>query len=348
MVLNIIKRLLTSTVQKLRFFVFPKIKRWFKCAGIAAKKVIRWYVPEKLEGFPKIWQWKKLPETLNKKEKTYFCCLYLIFLISIGIIIQDWWFKNSAVVPKIGGKYAEALIGQPRFINPVLAPFNDVDRDVSQLIFSGLMTYDNDGKIIPDIAEGYEIKDDGKTYEVSLKRGIKWHDGKDFSAEDVIFTIKIIQDQEYMSPLRTNWQGVKIEKIDDFKIRFILTNPYSSFLENLTLGILPKHVWENIHPKNFTLADFNIKSPVGTGPYKFKNFKKNELGFIKSYSLERNPGFYRSGPYIKEITFLFFFDQEEAISAFNKKLVQGFGSLSFLDEKEFNGIPRFNLISLPR
>lgn len=343
------KKLYSLAVQKLKLFIFPEIKGLFEKIWTLIKGGVSWHIPEKKpEGWPKLWQWKNFPETFGKKEKIYFCCLYFILLFSLGLIIQDWWIKNTKIVPRVGGEYSEAIIGQPRFINPLLAPFNDVDRDISQLIFSGLMTYDDNGKIIPDLAESYEIKDNGKTYEILLKKDVKWHDGKNFNADDVLFTIKILQDPEYMSPLRVNWQGIEIEKIDDFKVRFTLANPYSSFTESLTLGILPKHLWEGIHPKNFSLADFNIKGPIGTGPYKFKSFKKNELGLIKSYTLERNPKFYRSGPYITEIKFLFFFDPEEAISAFNKKLVHGFGSLSFVDSKEFSGKPKQYSIALPR
>lgn len=343
------KRLCDLTVQKLKFFIFTKTPNFFKKYLVLIKNIVLWHIPEKKpESWPKLWQWTNFPKTFGKKERVYFCFLYFVFLFSLGLIIQDWWIKNTKIVPKIGGKYSEAIIGQPRYINPLLAPFNDVDRDLSQLVFSGLMTYDNNGKIIPDLAENYEIKDDGKTYEISLKKNVKWHDGESFNADDVVFTIKILQDPEYMSPLRVNWQGIKIEKIDDFKVRFTLSNPYSSFAESLTLGILPKHLWEGIHPKNFSLADFNIKGPIGTGPYKFKNFKKNELGFIKSYTLERNQKFYQRGPYITEIKFLFFFDPEEAISAFNKKMVRGFGSLSFVDQKEFSGKPKQYSIALPR
>lgn len=333
------KKLLRA-IERLAFFIFPKIKNILEKVKIELKNLIpkRW---------PKLWQWGKFPEVLNLKEKIYFCIFYILFFISLGIIIQDHWMKNSEIVPKGGGKYSEALIGQPRFINPLLAPFNDVDRDISQLIFSGLMKYNN-GKIIPDLAENYEVKENGRIYEISLKRGVRWHDGIELNADDVIFTIKILQDPEYTSPLRINWQGVKVEKIDDFKIRFELKNSYAPFLENLTLGIIPKHLWEGIHPKNFSLADFNIKGPIGTGPYKFKSFKKNELGFIKSYTLESNPDFYNGGPYIKEITFLFFFDTEEAILAFNKNLVDGLSFLSPITLEKFEKKPNSYPFLLPR
>ncbi|PIQ92781.1 MAG: hypothetical protein COV69_01405 [Parcubacteria group bacterium CG11_big_fil_rev_8_21_14_0_20_39_14] len=339
-----LKRFLSLFVEKLGLFVFLKINRAFKKLKIITKDSF----PERWEAWPKFWQWKRFPEVLNLKEKVYFCSLFTLFFISLGLILQGYWIEHSKVVPQEGGEYCEALIGQPRFVNPLLAPFNDVDRDISQLIFSGLMKYNEKGKIVPDLAENYEIKEDGKIYEFSLKRGVRWHDGAELRAEDVIFTIKILQDPEYTSPLRINWQGVKVEKIDAFKVRFILENSYAPFLENLTLGILPKHLWENIHPKNFPLADLNIKGSVGTGPYKFKSFKKNELGFINLYTLEANPYFYNEKPYIKEIKFFFFFDAEEAILTFNKNLVRGLSSLSPITLEKFEKKPNSYLFLLPR
>lgn len=346
--LSNLKRFLNFTTKRLRFFIFPAIKIGFKSSKERLRTILKYYFPEKITGWPKFWQWKRLPEVLSSREKIHLSVLFILFFISLGIIIQDYWAKNSIIVPEEGGKYIETIIGQPRFINPLLAPYNDVDRDISQLVFSGLMKYDKNGKIIPDLAENYEIKEDGKVYEIALKQGIKWHDGTEFNAEDVVFTIKILQDQEYTSPLRINWLGVKIEKIDAFRIRFMLENSYAPFLENLTLGILPKHIWENIHPKNFPLADLNIKAPIGTGPYKFKNFKKNELGLIKSYALEANADFYNGGPYIQEIKFLFSFDGEEAISNFNKNLVSGFGSLSSVSFEKIERKSNTYLFSMPR
>ncbi len=343
-----LKRFLNFTTERLRFFIFPKTKKGIKLGGERIKAILKYYFPEKITGWPKFWQWKRLPEVLSFREKIYLSALFVLFFISSGVIIQDCWEKNSIIVPEEGGKYIETIIGQPRFINPLLAPYNDVDRDISQLVFSGLMKYGGDGKIIPDLAENYEIKEDGKIYEIALRQEIKWHDGIEFNADDVVFTVKILQDQEYTSPLRINWLGVKVEKIDDFRVRFILENSYAPFLENLTLGILPKHIWENIHPKNFPLADLNIKAPIGTGPYKFKNFKKNELGLIKSYALEANANFYNGEPYIQEIKFLFSFDVEEAISNFNKNLVSGFGSISSISSEKIERKSDTYLFSMPR
>ena len=84
-------------------------------------------------------------------------------------------------------------VGQPSFINPIYSGISDIDQDLVELIFSGLLKYDENAKIVPDLAESYEIKDNGKIYEVYLKKNLFWSDGKPLTADDVIFTIKTIQ-----------------------------------------------------------------------------------------------------------------------------------------------------------
>jgi len=177
------------------------------------------------------------------------------------------------------------------------------------------MKYTKDGKLVQDLAESYIIEGD-TLYTFKLKNNILWHDGELVTADDVVFTIRLIQDPKYASPIRLNWQGVEIEKIDDLTVSFKLTNPYSPFLENTTVGILPKHIWENVPPKSFPLAEANLQ-PIGSGPYKFEKFQKDSAGNIKSYSLKINDKYYPA-PHIERIVFKFFDSEEEALEAFKK------------------------------
>ena len=115
--------------------------------------------------------------------------LMVVILLVISILALKTYDLFTLTVPAYGGTYSEGLIGSPRFINPILAQTNDVDTDLSKLIFSGLMKYDKDKQLIPDLAESYQISDDKLTYTFQLKKNIKWHDGEPFKADDVIFTI---------------------------------------------------------------------------------------------------------------------------------------------------------------
>lgn len=236
-------------------------------------------------------------------------------------------------MPDEGGSLTVAMIGSPRFLNPVLSQLNNSDRDLMPLFFSGLMKYDNAGNLIPDLAENYAIGDDGKIYDVTLRKNIKWQDGKPLTIDDVIFTLQTIQNSEYKSPLRTLWQGAEFEKIDDETIRFKLKNPYAPFLHTLTFGILPKHLWENISPSQFPLNELNLK-PIGSGPYQFSKFTKDSDGKIKRLETTSFRQFFGGRPYISKIVFQFYDSEETALSAYKKGEVDTLNFISPKTKKE--------------
>jgi peptide/nickel transport system substrate-binding protein len=201
-----------------------------------------------------------------------------------------------------------------------------VDADLSEIIYNGLLKYDKNGLLTPDLAESYEISEDKTTYIFHLKKNITWHDGTPFSARDVIFTFNLITDPAYKSPLRSNWQGVTASLIDDETITFI-TNPYAGFLNNATFGILPQHIWDSVKPDNFSLAQLNLE-PIGTGPYKYTSFLKDSKGNILSYKLVANPNYFEGKPYLSKITFNFYTDDTSALDAYNRKEIMGMSSIS--------------------
>ncbi|MFA6096121.1 MAG: peptide ABC transporter substrate-binding protein [Candidatus Paceibacterota bacterium] len=249
--------------------------------------------------------------------------MLILIIASSNYLAITYYLNNTKEAPDYGGEYVEGMVGQPRFINPVLAQTNDIDSDLSTLIYSGLMKIDEKGNLVNDIAERYEISEDKLVYTFYLKKGVKWHDGKDLTADDVIFTLQTIQNKDFNSPLRTNWKGIRAEKIDDHAIKFTLKNAYSPFLNNLTFGILPKHLWEFIGSGNFPLAEYNLTKPVGSGPYKFKQFSKDKSGRINSIELASNENYYFKEPYIKKVIIKFFQNEDEIISAFNRREIKG-------------------------
>ena len=269
-------------------------------------------------------QWRQFFKILNKKEKVIFFSLLFLFFSSFLILAINFYFKNTEIKPAEGGIYIEGVVGFPRWINPLYAPSNDVDRDLTELIFSGLLKYDLNGKIVLDLARDYKILENGKIYEFYLKENLFWSDGKPLTADDVIFTIKSIQDPNAKSPLRGSWVGVTVEKISDLEIRFELKNESSVFLENCTLKIIPKHIWENISPQNFPLALYNNLKPVGSGLYQLKNLFQDKEGKINSLTLVRNPYYFGKSPYLNEISFRFFEKEEELIKNYRQGEIKGF------------------------
>lgn len=273
-------------------------------------------------------RWRALPSILNKRERLILPILTAIFIAGSVWLALNYYYQNSAIVPAYGGQYKEALIGSPQYINPILAEANEVDRDLSILIFSGLMKYDNAGVLKPDIAESYEIADGGKSYIFRIRKDVFWHDGPQLATDDVIFTINTLQNPEYKSPLAANWRGVKAEKIDDFTVKFSLGNAFSPFLENLTIGILPKHIWENIAANGFQISDYNLK-PIGSGPYKFSKIEKNSLkNTINFIELKTDEKYYSGRPFIKTLVFKFYNSESESIEALTSGEVDGISYLS--------------------
>lgn len=236
------------------------------------------------------------------------------------------YIEQTDVVPEQGGIYSEALIGEPQFINPILLGINDADRDIAALVYSGLMKYDEQGNVVPDLAERYEVSEGGMEYTFFLRNDAEWHSGENVTADDVLFTFSAILNPDYGSPQRASLQGVKAEKIDDKAIKLILPRPYSQFLERTTIGIIPKHVWENINPKNINLAEANVM-PIGSGPYRFSKFTKDKYGSIVSLSLAAHSRFYGGAPFISAVDFLFYRTTDEALKAYQRKDVMGIGGM---------------------
>ena len=180
-----------------------------------------------------------------------------------------------------------------------------------------------------------------------LRSGIKWHDGEELTADDILYTIQVIQAPSYKSPLRANWLSVDVAAADRYTVTFALKKTYFGFLENLTLGILPKHIWENIAPENFLLADYNL-APIGSGPYSFFDSEKDSSGNMLSYELHAWKDYFDGTPYISKIIFHFYPDEVALIDAYKRKEILGISSvmpenLSRLEEYKSTRVYEINI-----
>jgi ABC-type transport system substrate-binding protein len=299
---------------------------------------------------PKIWpekkQWKHLFKVLSGKEKILFSLLFAIAIASLVFICLSLYYRGTESTAADGGTIVEGSINQPRFINPIYTN-SDIDRDLSELIFSGLMKYDKDMAIVPDLALKYpEIEDEGRIYKFYLKDNLLWQDGTPLTADDVVFTIKTIQNPELKSPYLANWVGVKVEKISDTGIRFTLQKPYSAFIENCTTKIIPKHIWEKVSAESFPFQSYNLENAIGSGLYRIKEVKRDSAKQQVEYiMLEKNRTYFGAKPYISNIKFTFFASQEELVKAAKKGKLTGMdASLGELDLKKWGK----NTVSLPR
>lgn len=290
-----------------------------------------------------------IPKALSRKERYVVAVLALVIMGSIIAIPITTYFHFTKEAPDYGDRFTEGMVSEPRHINPLLSQANDTDRDMVSLIYSGLLKYNSEGKITPDLAQSYEISSDGLNYTVYLKENAYWQDGNKVTADDVIFTVQTAQNSDYGSQQRLNWTGVQIERVNDFAVMFKLQNQYAQFLNNLTVRILPKHIWQDIKPINFALSEFNLK-PVGSGPYKFDRLKRDKDGRILSYQLSANKEFYGGRPFINEIELKFYSSEDKMIDAYNKNEIEGLSFVSPNNLKKVKFKQRLNLreLRLPR
>ena len=278
--------------------------------------------------FPTWQQLQYVPLYLSKKEKIIIRMLLGLVGVSLIFLLVGFYQRHIVYLPKSGGSYSEGLVGQPTLINPILSQ-SDVDRDLTRLIYSGLFKYNEQLELVPDLAEGYAISEDKLTYTITLKKDVNWHNGNSFLADDVLFTYEAITDPEYNSTLYGSFRGIIISRVDDFTITFVLPEPFAPFLSNLTTGILPGHIWSDIAPGNFPLAEYNTK-PIGTGPFIFKELSKDRTGTIKTYTLVKNEFYHDQPAYLDKIIFKFYGDFESAITALSSGSVDG---ISYIPKK---------------
>jgi peptide/nickel transport system substrate-binding protein len=254
---------------------------------------------------------------------------YFLLTVFAGSTLSLLWQVNTYFmvdVPQRGGILHEGVIGLPRYVNPVLA-VTDADKDISHLVYAGLLRKNPDGILVPDLAERYELSADGKVYTFVLKQNLVFSDNVPVSADDIIYTIQQIQNPAIKSPKHANWQGVIVEKVDDKTIRFTLAQAYAPFIENFTVGILPKHSWQSTTIESFALSDLN-SNPIGGGPYKVRSVRKAGNGLPSSYELVVNPSYTLSQPLIHSIIFHFYPNEKEVIAAYQAGAVDSINSIS--------------------
>ncbi len=276
--------------------------------------------------------------SFSSGERRTFIASFLI--LSLSLISAAFLFiqTNTELIPASGGVYTEGITGQPTFLNPVLASLAGPDSDINAIIFLPLK----------DLTDNYLASSDKKTINLRLKDNIFWQDGQPITSDDLIYTIKAIQNNNLGSPLSSSWQGVSAERISSREIKLVMLQPYS-FFQNIVLSLrpIPKHIFENIPLANLKLSDYNLE-PISDGPFKFSSLNKRRDGFITQYDFVRNDRFSGTPPYLDKIVLKFYKNADDLIQAFNSGDIDGFGSKEPLNLSRLSLKYRLNEIALPR
>lgn len=269
---------------------------------------------------------EKAVESFSATERIVFGVAVVLFITTGLLTLWDTNNHYLVQVPEAGGTLTEGIVGAPRFINPVIA-LSDTDRDMTNLVYSGLLSFTSDGTPVPDLAYSYNLSEDGRTYSFTIRDNARFHDGSLVTADDVEFTIQKIQDSAIKSPKRAAWEGVIVNKKNDHEISFTLRQPYAPFIENLSIGILPKHLWQGVSNEEFAFSNLNT-SPVGSGPYKVHSVKRDSLGLPTSYELTTSKTYALGAPFVKYIVTKFYQNETDLVGAYKRGDIDSMGGIS--------------------
>lgn len=187
--------------------------------------------------------------------------LFSIFLLLLFSCTREPEIKNPNTITV--GSLADA-----KRLIPLLAS-DSASGDISGWIYNGLTKYDKNIKVIGDLAESWEISPDGLVIIFHLRKNVFWHDGKEFTSEDVLFTYKTVTDPKIPTPYSSNYGPVeRVEALDKYTVKVVYKEPYAPALESWGMGIIPKHILDG---KDITNEFYN-RNPIGTGPYKLKEW----------------------------------------------------------------------------
>jgi peptide/nickel transport system substrate-binding protein len=264
---------------------------------------------------------RRLPHLKNVRRQMTGWLILVALLILVGFlqfgILREKYLPEKFVS---GGFFTEGIVGSYTNSNPIYAT-SSVDSSVSRLLYSGLLSYDENGKLVPDLAESINLSKNNRIYTVTLKKNLYWHDGKPLTAKDVVYTFNTIKNPEADSFLATGWQGIQIEAVDDHTVKFELANALGSFPGSLTTGILPEHILGSVPAGQLRTSDFNTIDAIGSGPFSVGKVEVKDISDdVKSQTIGFLPfdKYHKGKPALNRYIIKTFDSQESLKTAFSK------------------------------
>ncbi|MEC0323199.1 peptide-binding protein [Bacillus subtilis] len=252
-----------------------------------------------------------------KRRKTALMMLSVLMVLAIflsacsGSKSSNSSEKKSAGKPQQGGDLVVGSIGEPTLFNSLYST-DDASTDIENMLYSFLTKTDEKLNVKLSLAESIKELDGGLAYDVKIKKGVKFHDGKELTADDVVFTYSVPLSKDYKGERGSTYEMLKsVEKKGDYEVLFKLKYKDGNFYNNAlnSTAILPKHILGNVPIADLEENEFNRKKPIGSGPFKFKEWKQGQ--YIK---LEANDDYFEGRPYLDTVTYKVIPDANAAVA----------------------------------
>lgn len=259
-----------------------------------------------------------------------------LWVTAVGVLIaasglQLMWYQENyqAVSAASGGTYAEAVLGPITTLNPLFAS-TSAELSASQLLFSRLVSYDTTGHIGNDLARQITVNDTGTVYTVTLRPDVRWHDGRQLTAKDVVFTVGLLKNPAVNSTIR-GWDDITANVVDDTTLTFTLPAIYAPFVHALNFPILPEHILSSVEPNTLRENDFS-KTPIGSGVFKVRFTQQVEdVTDRQIVHMERNNAYYKGIARVERFQLHVYNDHDSIVRAVSAGEVNAAADMSNSD-----------------
>jgi peptide/nickel transport system substrate-binding protein len=302
---------------------------------------------------------------MTRRDRGVVAGLVLLFGLIVGGVAAPALTQSPGGTPgpsNFAGEsrpYREGILGVAGSVNPLTAQTR-ADQDLVALVFSGLVALGPEGSLVPGLARDWEVDEAGKVWTFDLRPEARWHDDTPVTADDVAFTVGILQDPEYTGPGAASWRDVTVEAVDERTVRFVLTTPLGGFLQAATQPIVPAHLLADVPVEALDTHPFG-RNPVGSGPFRLVTLDADHAVLEPYVPGEGDPGTEAPGdplatsglvpdrplPYLVGIELLFFGDVSSLAAAYESGTLDAASGLPVAEATRLGGAPGSRLLRYP-
>ena len=241
----------------------------------------------------------------------------LVIVVFLFAIVQIFWYSDAYETDAFvaGGDYSEATLGKVNSMNPLYATTSS-ERVLSKLLFANLFSPDISGHQKGELAKSAVMDETGKIWTVTLRDNLLWSDGEPITADDIIFTVGLISNSSAKTTISSDFSRVKLEKVDDKTVKFILPSVYLEFRDSLEFPLVPSHLLKDVNPALVYENSFSMQ-PVGSGPFVLNALQSSTTGEsnMQTIYLNRNDNYFLSDAMLYSFTLKTYENTDDIIAA---------------------------------